>query len=94
MSAAKETAGLAPRLERLERELEAALGDLRAGTEPLLEVLREGARTLEPGPGSTLPTPKERGAWRTRMGESLEVLEDVLEGLQLAARADTGGRRD
>lgn len=91
---AREPEGLARRLELLERAMEAELGSLRAGTEPLLDTLRQGALALEPGPGGTRPAPKERDAWRARLLQSLDVLEDVLEGLQLASRANAGAWRD
>ncbi|WP_240360175.1 hypothetical protein [Pyxidicoccus caerfyrddinensis] len=93
-TAVREPEGLPRRLEHLEQLMEAELGALRAGTEPLVDTLRQGARALEPGPGGTRPAPKEREAWRARLLQSLDVLEDVLEGLQLASRADAGGRRD
>lgn len=90
----REPEGLPQRLATLEQLMNAELGTLCAGTAPLLDTLRQGARVLKPGPGGTRPAPKEREAWRERLLQSLDVLEDVLEGLQLASRADAAGRKD
>lgn len=74
-------------LERLERTLDAELGPLRAGAEPLLDEVRQGLAALCPAEGGMLLPPKEQQTRRARLGETLNELEDVLEALQLAARS-------
>ncbi|MFY1831040.1 hypothetical protein ACN47A_34330 [Myxococcus fulvus] len=81
-------------VERLQKALSSSLGSLAEGTVPLVEVLREGAKALEPGPGGKRLSPKEREAWGVQLEAVLERLEDVMEGLQLAVRTQAGGKRD
>jgi len=85
---------LAELLERLERGVTTSLGGLSAGLQPLLETVREGVKALEPGPGGARLSPKEREARCVQLEKAFERLEDVMEGLQLAARAQAGGKRD
>ncbi|WP_338867182.1 hypothetical protein [Myxococcus stipitatus] len=90
----KPSAGMAELVERLERAVAASLGSLGEGTKPLLDVVREGAKALEPGPGGARLSRKEREAWGVQLETTFQRLEDVMEGLQLAARAQAGGKRD
>ncbi|WP_240356374.1 MULTISPECIES: hypothetical protein [Myxococcus] len=94
MDASASRKAMAELVERLEQVVTSSLGSLAEGTRPLLDVLREGAKALEPGPGGARLSPKEREAWGVQLEATLERLEDVLEGLQLAARAKAGGKRD
>jgi len=81
-------AGTAPALlERLERLIDTELGPLRAGVEPLLEELRQGLAALHPGPGGQQLSPQRQQEQRTRLDQVLDTLEDILEALQRAARA-------
>ncbi|MCP3101818.1 hypothetical protein LZ198_23355 [Myxococcus sp. K15C18031901] len=81
-------------LERFERTLATSLGGLAAGLKPLLETVREGVKALDPGPGGARLSRKEREARCVQLEKAFERLEDVMEGLQLAARAQAGGKRD
>jgi hypothetical protein len=74
-------------LERLERLIDTELGPLRAGVEPLLTELRQGLAALHPGPGGQQLAPQQQQEQRTRLGQVLDTLEDILEALQRAARA-------
>jgi hypothetical protein len=74
-------------LERLERLIDAELGPLRAGVEPLLVELRQGFAALHPGPGGQQLSPQRQQEQRTRLDQVLDTLEDILEALQRAARA-------
>lgn len=87
-------AGLAGSLERLEEALAREPVALREVVEPLLDEVRQGLAVLEPGSAGARPAPKEREALGTRLVKAMDRLEDVLEGLRLAFRADAGGRRD
>ena len=97
--------GLPRRLEHLEQCMEAELGALRAGTEPLVDTLRQGARALEPGPGrhasctegagglarATAPVAGRPGAGGPR-GPAVCVPRGRRreEGLSMAGAADKG----
>ncbi len=74
-------------LERLERLIDSELGPLRAGVEPLLEELRQGLAALHPAPGGLQLSPRRQLEQRTRLEQVLDTLEDILEALQRAARA-------
>jgi hypothetical protein len=74
-------------LERLERLIDTELGPLRAGVEPLLIELRQGLEALHPGPGGQQLSPQRQQEQRTRLDQVLDTLEDILEALQRAARA-------
>ncbi|MFY0522953.1 hypothetical protein ACN28I_07085 [Archangium gephyra] len=55
--------------------------------EPLLAEVRAGVAVLFPEAGETRLAPKEHEARHEKLLQSLDELEDVLEALQLAARA-------
>lgn len=76
--------------ERLEKRIDAELGSLRAGVEPLLGQVRQHLAALYPGPDGTLLSPKEQATRREKLGKTLDELEDILEALQLAARTRRG----
>lgn len=83
----REPTGAKVQLGRLEQVLHAQLGPLSAGVAPLLEEVRAGVAALYPEPGGTRLAPKEQEARQARLLETLDGLEDVVEALQLAARA-------
>ncbi|HZI16419.1 MAG TPA: hypothetical protein VE153_39000 [Myxococcus sp.] len=83
----KEPGGARPQLVHLEHAIQAELGALRAGVEPLLSEVRAAVAALYPEAGGTRLAPKEHEARHEKLLESLDGLEDVLEALQLAARA-------
>lgn len=87
----KELQGARTQLARLEKSIHSELGALSAGVEPLLAEVRAGVAALFPEPGGTRLAPKEHEARHEQLLRSLDELEDVLEALQLAARA-RGGR--
>jgi hypothetical protein len=74
-------------LARLERAVRSELKSLGEGAEPLLEQVRAGVAALFPEPGATRLAPQEQQARRGELLRSLDELEDVLEALQMAARA-------
>jgi hypothetical protein len=94
-----ELQGARARLRQLEQVIHSELGALEEGVAPLLEEVRAGVAALFPEAGGTRLAPKEHEARRASLLESLDGLEDVLEALQLAARAGrpgsarSGGRR-
>jgi hypothetical protein len=83
----KEPGGPRMQLGRLEKAIHSELGALRGGVEPLMGEVRAGVAALFPEPGGTRLAPKEHEARHAKLLESLDGLEDVLEALQLAARA-------
>lgn len=74
-------------LERLEYLIDTELGPLRAGVEPLLDELKRGLSALHPGPGGQQLSPQRQQEQRARLDQVLNTLEDILEALQRAARA-------
>ena len=60
---------------------------MRKGVEPLLTELRQGLAALNPGPGHQRLGPPEQLQLRARLDQVLDTLEDILEALQRAARA-------
>jgi len=78
-------------LARLEKSVHAELGALTPGAEPLLAEVREGLAVLFPEPGGTRLAPKEQEARHEKLLKSLDGLEEVLEALQLGARAGRSG---
>jgi len=74
-------------LHSLERALESELKSLSAGAAPLLEEVRAGVGVLFPDAGGTRLAPTEQQARQEALLKSLQGLEEVLEALQLAARA-------
>jgi hypothetical protein len=83
----KEPGGARPQLVHLEHAIQAELGALSVGVEPLLSDVRAAVAALYPEAGGTRLAPKEHEARHEKLLESLDGLEDVLEALQLAARA-------
>ncbi|HEX8701327.1 MAG TPA: hypothetical protein VF815_21050 [Myxococcaceae bacterium] len=75
-------------LSRLERQIDSGLGSLREGVEPLLGELRQGLAVLYPAPGGQQLPPQQQQEQRTRLAQVLDSLEDILEALQRAARAN------
>ncbi|WP_233582981.1 hypothetical protein [Corallococcus sp. CA053C] len=78
-------------LDLLERQVGAELGTLREGAQPLLDEVRQGLVVLEPPGDGMLPSPQEQEKLRAKLSATLEEAEDVLEALQLAARASGQG---
>ncbi len=74
-------------LGRLEQAIHVELRALGEGARPLLAEVRAGVVALFPEPGGTRLAPKEHEAQHEKLLKSLDGLEDVLEALQLAARA-------
>ncbi|MFL5349766.1 MAG: hypothetical protein ACJ8AT_33630 [Hyalangium sp.] len=87
----KELQGPRTQLGRLEQSVRAELGSLIAGAEPLLAQVREGVAALFPEPGGTRLAPKDHEARHEELLQSMDELEEVLEALQLAARAGRSG---
>lgn len=85
-----EPSGPRGELERLEQAIRSELKSLDAGVKPLLDEVRAGVAALFPGPGGTRLSPQERQARHEQLLESLDELEDVMEALQVAARAKEG----
>ena len=83
----REPSGARIQMGRLEQTVHAELGSLSAGVVPLLDEVRSGVAALYPEPGGTRLAPLEQQARHGKLLESLDELEDVLEALQLAARA-------
>jgi hypothetical protein len=83
----KELQGPRTQLGRLEQAIQSDLGSLRAGVVPLLDEVRAGVAAIYPEAGGTRLAPQEHEARQAKLLESLDGLEEVLEALQLAARA-------
>ena len=81
-----EAIGAAELLVRLERAVEARLGPLREGVQPLLDEAREHLSVLSPGPGGQRPPPKEQQERQVKLAKVLDQMEDILEALFLAVR--------
>ena len=82
-----EPAAARTQLGRLEQAIHGELKSLSTGVAPLLDEVRAGVAALYPEPGGTRLAPKEQEARHGKLLETLDGLEDVLEALQLAARA-------
>lgn len=78
---------LRPPIDRLERLIDTELGPLRSGVEPLLTEVRQGLAALNPGPGAQRLPPDQQQQLRARLDRVLDTIEDILEALQRAARA-------
>ncbi|RKH90727.1 hypothetical protein D7Y21_05605 [Corallococcus sp. AB045] len=77
-------------LDALEQQVDAELGSLKEGVQPLLDSVREGLVALDPPGDGMLPSPQEQEKLRAKLTSTLEEAEDVLEALQLAVKP--GGR--
>ncbi|WP_147443747.1 hypothetical protein [Corallococcus sicarius] len=78
-------------LDVLERQVDADLGTLREGVQPLLDEVRLGLVALDPPGEGMLPSPQDQEKLRAKLTSTLEEAEDVLEALQLAARTSGQG---
>ncbi|RYZ40743.1 MAG: hypothetical protein EOO71_14875 [Myxococcaceae bacterium] len=78
-------------LEVLSQRVDAQLGALREGVQPLLHDVRQALLALDPPGDAMLPSPQEQEKLRASVTSTLEEAEDVLEALQLGARSSGQG---
>ncbi len=76
----------AERLLRLERAIDARIGSLREGVQPLLDEAREHISALTPAAGGQRPSPKDQQERQLKLAKVLDQMEDILEALYLAVR--------